>query len=313
MEPFTYRRADHQPTAEPGRALLAGGTDLLPSMKVGLVTPVEIVDLKHADLDDDVERTESGWRFGALATLARLEDHAALRTAIPAIGDAAASAATRQLRHRATVAGNLLQRSRCGYHRSPDLTCWLGGGTTCFARDGLHEHHATVDTGLCITPQPSDLASVLVALDATIEVRSGGGTTERPITEHLAAPTSERRSLHTLAADEVITAVRVPHGDCPSVYMKAMDRAAWQFALVGIAAALVDDGVRLVASGVAAVPWRLAAAEACLAGTGAGAMTDAQIAAAADAAAEAMDPLPDNRYKVPLLRGLVTQALGQLR
>lgn len=314
MQPFAYHRADERTrTKEPGAELLAGGTDLLPAMKVGLVTPVSLIDLKHSDLGDAIVRTATGWRLGALATLADLEDHTDLRASIPAIGEAAASAATRQLRTRATIAGNLLQRSRCGYYRNPDLACWLEDGTTCFAREGLHEHHATVDTGPCISTQPSDLASVLVALDALVEIRSGDETTTRPIAEHFAAPTNDRRSLNTLRPDEIVTAVAVPAADRASVYLKAMDRAAWQFALVGLAAVVSDDGIRLTASGVAAVPWRLAAAEDHLADVGTDELTDDVVDRAAGRVSDGMEPLPDNRYKVTLLEGLTRQALRRLR
>lgn len=314
MQPFDYRRADDEARpADPDGQLLAGGTDLLPSMRVGLVTPVSVLDIKHSDIADTIERTPTGWHLGALATLADLEDHAELGAAIPAIDEVARSAATRQIRTRATIGGNLLQRSRCGYYRSPDLACWLEGGTTCFAREGLHEHHSTVDASPCISTQPSDLANVLVALDALVEIRAGDVTTTRPIAEHFAPPTDARRSLHTLADDEIVTGVILPTDEHASVYLKAMDRAAWQFALVGLAAVVSSDGVRLTAGGVAPVPWRLVAAEGCLAGLGHDELTDAVVARAAALASEGMDPLPDNRYKVTLLHGLVRRALEQLR
>lgn len=314
MQPFAYHRADDSSRPDgSGTEFLAGGTDLLPAMKVGLVTPVSVIDLKRSDLNDTIRRTETGWRLDALATLADVEDHAGLRASIPAIGEAAASAATRQLRTRATIAGNLLQRSRCSYYRDPDLTCWLEGGTTCLAREGRHEHHATVDAGPCISTQPSDLAGVLVALDALVEVRVGDQTTTRPIDEHFSSPTDERRSLNTLAAGEIVTAVIVPAADRASVYLKAMDRAAWQFALVGVAAVVADGGVRLTAGGVAPVPWRLEAVEQHLAGVAPDELTDEIIDRAAALAGTGMEPLPDNRYKVTLLAGLVRQALRRLR
>lgn len=316
--PFTYTRAVGALSAldDPREVFLAGGTDLLPLYKVGLVDPGRVVDIKTSDLPATIERDGDAWRIGALATLADVEDHAGLRETLPALGQSVEQAATRQLRNRATVGGNLLQRPRCRYYRAEAMTCWFDGGDTCPARDGRNEHHAIFQTGPCVAVQPSDLASVLVATDAEVTVR-GDGDRSIPVADLLAPPDDERRSLHLLGEGEIIVSVHVPDpGPSRSCYLKAMDRAAWAFALAGLAAIVDvgDDGLvvraDLVASGVASVPWRLTAAEEALVGRTLG---DDAIAAAATAAADGAEPLQENRYKRTLLSGLTDHALRQLQ
>ena len=312
---FTYERAgaDLDALADPGAAALAGGTDLVPLHKLGLARPDRVLDLKSADLPSSIERVDGGWRLGALATLADVEDHDGLRADLTAVVEAVAQAATRQLRNRATVGGNLLQQPRCRYYRTEDVTCWFAGGDRCPARDGRNEHHATFQTSPCVAVQPSDLASALVCLGAEVVLHDDRTI---PVAELLAPPTDERRSLHRLPDGAVIAEVHVPtDADFRSTYRKAMDRATWQFALAGIAAAVrvADDGTvtqaSLVASGVASVPWRLEAAESALVGRP---LDTAAISDAATAADDGAEPLAENRYKLALLRGLLRRALEDL-
>ena len=315
MTPFTYDVLD----VDTGREValggarhvefLGGGTDLVPAMKLGLARPDHVVDLKRGTLDARIERTADGWRLGALATLADLQDHAELRAAIPALAESVEQAATRQIRNRATIAGNLLQRSRCGYYREPSVNCWLQGGSSCPARGGRNEHHAIFDTGPCITTQPSDAATVLVALDASVGIDHGGERINVPVEHLLQPPTADRRQLHRLEPGDVITDIVIPVAHAErSTYRKAMDRAAWQFALVGIAVVERSTGTAVVASGVAAVPWRLPRVEAVLVDGWTTADVDAAVAGAGDEAT----PFEENRYKLPLLRGLLRQALRDL-
>lgn len=312
MNPFDYHRiaetasvpAQLSPTVRP----LAGGTDLLTRLKAGLDRPDALVDLKASDLGRAIDRVDGGWRLGALVTLSRIQHHPGLRADVPALAEAVSQAATPQLRNRATIAGNLLQRPRCWYFRNQQVQCWLAGGEGCPARSGRNEHHAVFDTdGPCVATHPSDPAAALVALGATVTVLDGGGgERELAVADLLVPPTDERRVEHVLAADDVITAVTVPSAP-RSTYLKVMDRAVWAFALVGVAAAVSADGeVRLVASGVANTPWRLAGAEAALAGPG---LTPEAIDRAAAAATDGAAPLAENGYKLPLLRTLTHRAL----
>jgi xanthine dehydrogenase YagS FAD-binding subunit len=306
----TSYRPDTGATLADDDEYLAGGTDLVTLVRGGLLRPSALVDLKSDDLPDGIVRTDHGWRIGGGTTLSAIEDHDELVGEVPALTQAAASAATRQIRNRATVAGNLLQRSRCSYFRDETIPCWLKGGDRCPARSGLHEHLAVVDTGPCITTQPSDPASALVALGATLSSELGEDDATVQVEELLAPPTDDDRRLHRLPHGAVVRHIDIPRPGGPSTYLKAMDRAAWQFALVGVAAVRQADGsVAVVASGIAATPHRLGAVVETL-GTD---WSAASIEAAARAASDGLTPGERSRYKLPLLQGLVRRALESLR
>lgn len=303
--------------------LYAGGTDVIPLARAGVITPVSLVDIKQSGVNADIEQTDDGWLIGALVTLSELGSHTDLIASIPAIGDAVEQIATLQIRNRATVGGNLLQRPRCSYFRDPDVECWMKGGSTCPALDGRNEHLA-LSGDTCVAPQPSDLASVWTALGATVTISRRSDPThlrEVDIAEFLAGPTEDHRSLHTLGDDEVIEAVKVPRPQVlRSTYVKAMDRAVWQFALVGVAVSVdavsVDadssnriSAAKLVASGVSNTPLVLEAAADVLIGEE---LTPDVIRRAADVTTEGLTSLSENAYKLSLLRGLTVRALERL-
>lgn len=308
----TDRPAEHAD----GFEWFAGGTDLIPLTRTGVIAVDGLADLKTSDLPGTIERTDDGWKIGALATLSDLADHDDLVAAVPAIADAVNQSATAQIRHRATVGGNLLQRPRCSYFRDSEVDCWMKGGTECPARAGRNAHHALVDEP-CVATQPSDLASVLVALGATVDVAAKDGSKRSlPVADLLRRPTSKRRSLHALAPGDVIRQLTFADiGASSSTYIKAMDRAAWQFALVGVAAIVgIDEAgdvssASLVASGVDSAPRPLDASIGELIGRPLA--TDA-ITDAARRAADGLIPLSENGYKIALLSGLVQRALERL-
>ena len=320
MQPFTYTRPetiDEAVGQADGARYLAGGTDLLTLMKRDIDAPERLVDLKRLpELDDEIVDTGDGVEIGALATLAELERHPLIRASYPALAEAAAIAATPQLRNMATIGGNLLQRPRCWYFRSEEVTCWLRGGDTCYAREGENQHHALFQPSPCVATHPSDPATALLALDAEVTIRGTGGERTLPIGEFFAAPEEDRRRETTLAPGEIVTKIRLP-GFAPderSTYRKAMDRKVWAFALVGVAARVVMDGdrvsrARLVLGGVAPVPWRVEAAEAVLVGSTLDATT---IGRAAETALDGAIPLAKNAYKIPLATALVRRALEDL-
>ena len=315
MKPFAYESApsiDHviAAIADGGGARpLAGGTDLLTLMKPEIINPERLIDIKRvAELTDEIETTE-GLTIGALTTLAQLEHHAYIKERYAAIAQASGLAATPQLRNMATVGGNLLQRPRCWYFRNPHIDCWLKGGTDCPARDGENGLHALFPADPCVAVHPSDLASALLAFDAELTVRGTSGERRLPLADFFALPADERRTEILLGTDELITSIHVPeaNADTPSVYLKAMDRKVWAFALVGVAvmARMKDERVvraRIVLSGVAPIPWRVPAAEERLV---AGASAD-EVAEVAVAGAQ---PLAHNAYKLPLAKALIRRAL----
>ncbi|MFL5917205.1 MAG: FAD binding domain-containing protein [Gaiellaceae bacterium] len=254
-----------------GSVPLAGGTELVPLMRDGLV---QVETLVH--LADAVPRGIDGTRIGAGTTLAELE----VDPQIPqALREACSLAASPQLRSMGTIGGNLLQATRCWYWRL-GFDCWLHGGERCFAKDGAHREHAIFGNELCASAHPSDVAAALLALDAT--VRTNRRTL--PIAELYRLPTADDRSTTTLATDELILDLDVPEPGA-STYLKAMDRRKWAFPLVGVAAARTGGTIRFALAGVAPIPWTLAAA----------ALDDAT-------------PLPGTAYKVEIARALMRRA-----
>jgi xanthine dehydrogenase YagS FAD-binding subunit len=307
-----------QPDEPESTRPLAGGTDLLTLMKADIAAPARLVNLKRLQgLPAGIEESSGGGlTLGALVTLAELEGHALVAQRYTALAEAVALAATPQLRNMATLGGNLLQRPRCWYFRQARFPCWLKGGETCHARDGENELHALFGGGPCHAVHPSDLAAALLALDAEVRLIGTKGTRTLQLGDFFALPEAGRRCETVIGTDELLLSVLLPApaaGAC-STYLKAMDRKSWAFALVGVAAALRVEhgritGARLVLSGVAPIPWRVAAAEQALQGEK---LNDALIARAASVAFEDAKPLEQNGYKRRLGEALVRRALQRL-
>jgi xanthine dehydrogenase YagS FAD-binding subunit len=324
MRPFDYIQPPSIDEAislldrEPDQSrLLAGGTDLLTLMKLEIATPDHLIDVKRLpELDDTIERSDEGIAIGALATLSRLETDQLIRPFAPALAEAAAVAATPQLRNMATIGGNLLQRSRCWYYRSEQVTCWLQGGTECQAREGENQYHALFGDSPCVSIHPSDLATALVMLGAEVTLKGPDGTRQLPLAEFFVLPTEERRTENLLQPNEIITSIRIPNDPANerSTYLKAMDRKVWAFALVGVGARLlVEDGriaaARLVLGGVAPIPWPVPEAERLLVGEPPSADLFDRVA---QVAVEGAQPLAKNGYKIPLVTALVRRAFDGL-
>lgn len=318
MHPFTYIDAttveEIIPLLDATSRPLAGGTDMLPLMKEAISTPARLVNLKRAADLHYIRSDERGLTIGALTTLAELEQNATIRGSYTALAQAAGEAASPQLRNMATLGGNLLQQVRCWYYRG-DFHCWLKGGSLCHARDGQNQHHAIFEQSPCVAVYPSDPPAALVALDASLRIAGPQGERSLAVAEFLQPPTETRHVLHTLAPDELIVAVELPATRSRSVYLKAMDRATWAYALasVAVAAELVEGvarNVRIVLGGVANVPVRASAAEALIEGQ---VLIESLLREAGEAAIAEAQPLAHNRYKLPLTRNLVAQALRDLQ
>lgn len=320
MRSFSYKRAAdiEELTAGlgQGQRLLAGGTDLLPLLKTDIDQAAQVLDIKESGLPAQIEETIRGIEIGSLVTLSDIVDSPILRKRFPLLHQAAQQSATAQIRNRATLGGNLLQRPRCWYFRNPRSHCWLKGGGSCPAIAGRHEHHAIFEDSPCRAVHPSDLAACLLALGALVSLRSSSGRRELPLSDFFAAPDRSRRYETQLRQDELLSLVRIPRqaDTLQSVYLKAMDRKAWAFALVGVAVVLTrrDDvisGVRIVATGVANVPRRLERSEEALAGTR-GESQD--VDAAVREASAGVAALPGNAYKIDLLERLLGKALRDL-
>ncbi|MER5797924.1 FAD binding domain-containing protein [Streptomyces mirabilis] len=324
MREFDYERA-YDVTgavallgADPDARYLGGGTNLVDLMKSGVERPARLVDVRELPLDR-VEFTRSGGlRIGATVTNSDLAAHPDVRRHYPALTQAVLAGASGQLRNMATVGGNLLQRTRCGYFTDLAKPCNKRvPGSGCPAVEGEHHNHAILGASAhCVATHPSDMAVALSAFDAVVSYETADGPGELPLAEFY-LPVGDTPHLETaLPPGALITGVTLPAAPVAarSRYRKVRERASYAFAIGSIAAALdVHDGVvrevRLAFGAVASRPWRARTAERAL--TGGPASAEA-FAAAADAELAAARTLPHNGYKVPLMRNLVVAMLTEL-
>jgi xanthine dehydrogenase YagS FAD-binding subunit len=322
VKPFDYTRPPSVKAAldalGSGARPLAGGTDMLTLLKADLVAVDSLIDLKTTELSRGIEQLDTGVRIGALATLSEIGSSQLLAEHYPLLGEAVSMTATRQIRNRATLGGNLLQRPRCWYFREGAPGCWLNGGEDCLAVDGRNEHHAIYGGGPCHAAHPSDLAACLVALDAVATLSGPNGVRRVPLGELFELPTAGRRTETVLADDELLCSVDLPPltSGWRSVYLKSVDRNVWAFALVGLALTVhiernrVDEA-RVVLASVAPIPWRHRGAEQALRGAreADAAHGGNEIGAALDALARDAEPLAGNAYKIELARRLLKRAI----
>lgn len=298
--------------AETGSAYLAGGTDLVPLWKVRAEAPARVVDISRLPLGEIA--AGASLRLGALAHLSEVAADASVRVRWPLIAEAINATASGQVRNMATIAGALLQRTRCAYFRNDALPCnKRQPGSGCGARTGENRGHAIFGASeACVATHPSDLAVALTALDAEVDVAQAGGTRRVAALDLYRLPGETPHLDTVLEAGELILAVEVPESNgARSTYLKVRDRASFEFAVVSVAAVLRVEAerivhVRLVAGGVAARPWRLAQCEAALVGQR---PTQAVFEGAAALAVEGAQPLEHNGFKIELLRRAVRRAL----
>ncbi|HET7568699.1 MAG TPA: FAD binding domain-containing protein [Gaiellaceae bacterium] len=256
--------------------LLAGGTEVVPLLRDGLLRAERLVDVRGL-----VPRGIGDGVVGAGTTLAELEADPQVPAALR---EACRLAASPQLRNMSSLGGNLLQATRCWYWRL-GYPCRLHGGDRCHARDGEHREHAIFANGFCASAHPSDVAAALVALGARLRT----SRRELAVEELYRLPDEGDRRTTTLEDGELILEVELPAVEA-SVYLKAMDRKRWSFPQVGVAAARVGDETRFALAGVAPIPWRLAG----------------------EADLDAATPLPRTEWKVPVARALLRRAAAAL-
>jgi xanthine dehydrogenase YagS FAD-binding subunit len=324
MTPFEYERPDDVSGAvallarAPHAAFLAGGTNLVDLMRLGVTTPDTLVDVRRVTSDRVEELPGGGLRIGAAVPNSDLAAHREVRRRYPVLSQALLSGASGQLRNAATTGGNLLQRTRCVYFQDLTTPCnKREPGSGCSARGGYEREMAILGhSPNCVATHPSDMAVALAALDAVVHVEGSQGARAIPLTELHRLPDGAPERDTVLEHGELIVAIDLP--PCPlavnSRYRKVRDRASYAFALVSVAAALeVRDGavrdVRLALGGVAHKPWRARAAEEML--RGAPATRDA-FEAAADAELARAEPLPGNAFKVRLARNTIAGTLAEL-
>ena len=297
---------------------IAGGQDLLTTMKDYTTRPSRVVNLKSIrGLDRITGDARRGLTIGALVTLNQLEEHPLVRSSFPGLAEAAHSIATPQIRNLGTVGGNLCQRPRCWYFRLEEVICLKKGGSECYAAKGENKYNAIIGGGPSYIVHPSDLAPMLVALGATVSVTGTEGKRVIALDKFFTLPSegSIRRE-NVLKNDDLITEIQVPASPLAarSSYLKFKERESLDFALASVAAAVqlqanktVKDA-RIVLGGVAPIPWRVPAAEKFLVGK---TLNPDVLAEAGRLALAEAKPLEKNAYKVPLTQTLVRRALAR--
>ncbi|MFI7009463.1 FAD binding domain-containing protein [Streptomyces sp. NPDC050145] len=304
--------------ADPETRFLGGGTNLVDLMKAGVERPGRLVDVRELPLDRVESTPDGGLRIGATVTNSDLAAHPDVRRNYPALTQAVLAGASGQLRNMATVGGNLLQRTRCGYFTDVTKPCnKRNPGSGCPALAGEHRNAAILGASdACVAVHPSDMGVALAAFDAVVTYETADGPGELPLADFY-RPVGDTPHLETaLPAGALVTGLVLPPAPVAarSRYRKVRERASYAFAIGSAAAALeVRDGVvqdaRLAFGAVASRPWRARAAEQVLIGAPA---TGETFAAAADAELAAARPLSQNTYKVPLMRNLVVALLTEL-
>jgi len=325
MNAFTFERLA-RPTdaasvvaARPGAMFLAGGTTLVDLMKVDVLTPDTVVDVRHLGLSS-IDVSDHAITVGAAVTNSQLAWHPAVRDRVPVLSEAILSGATTQIRNMATVAGNILQRTRCSYFRDVHASCnRRQPGSGCDALNGVNRGHAVLGVSdHCIATHPSDMCVAIAVLDAEVHtVRADGTTHSIPFGELHQAPGDTPHVEVALEHGELITHIVIPH--LPSArrshYLKVRDRSSYEFALAAAAVVLDLDGdtiraARLGLGGIATKPWRAVEAEQILTSRKA---TDDAFRDAAEIALAGGVAREHNRFKIELAKRTIVRAFATAR
>ncbi len=314
MNDFAYARAASgaeavAALADDHAAVLAGGTELLNWVRLGITAPERVVDIGGLDELRGITRDGDALSIGALTTLNEIGEHPLVVAHAGALASACLQAASAQIRNRATLGGNVLQRTRCAYFRAEEPVPWpcnrRAPGSGCAARHGLHERHAIFGwTDECVAVQPSDPAVALAALDAEVDVVGPAGPRTIPSTEFHLTPQEAGLRENRLGPDELIVGYRIPlDGPDGQAYVKIRERASYEYAIVSAAAAVRRDGTARVALGsVAGKPWRLPDL------AGVPLTREALLPVVEQGMADAA-PLPRNGFKVTMARNAAVRAL----
>ena len=321
LPPFTYVRPGSvgdavRQLASPSARLHAGGSDLIGCLRDGVMAADRIVSLSRIDSLRGISATSGGGlRIGALTTIAAVAASPLIRERYAALAQAASAVASPQLRNQGTIGGNLCQRPRCWYFRG-DFRCARKGGDVCFAVNGENQYHAIFGGSSCFIVHPSDTAPALVALNAEARVVGPAGERVVPLEKFFVLPSTSVEKENVLERNEIVTDIVIPPppAEQKTSYRKVRGRGAWDFALASLAMAVVVTAgritqARIVLGGVAPIPWRSDAVEKTVVGKRLDIRTVAQ---AAEAAVKGATALEQNAYKIPLVRGIVTEALTAL-
>ncbi len=323
MKPFAYEQPSDVASAVKAAAardsmFLAGGTNLVDLMKLGVAEPARLIDVSRLSLDEVEELADGGLRVGAMVRNADLAAHRAVRERYPVLARALLAGASGQIRNVATVGGNLLQRTRCPYFQDVSKPCnKRRPGSGCPAREGAHQNLAIFGhSQACVATNASDMAVALAALDACVNTSGPNGERTIAVRELHRLPGEHPERETVLAPGELIVSVGLdpPAPGVRSGYHKVRERASFAFALVSAAVvAEAQDGVigscRIALGGVAPTPWRAVRAEEALRGRVA---SEVSFIEAAEAELAQARPLRDNEFKVALARNVIVRTLSEV-
>ncbi|MNX66865.1 4-hydroxybenzoyl-CoA reductase subunit beta [compost metagenome] len=299
---------------ESSAMFIAGGTNLVDLMKKNVIAPDKLVDITALDLKK-IEFLTGKTAIGALAKNSQVAEDKAIIEKHPLLAMALSAGASQQIRHMATVGGNMLQRTRCSYFYNTDMPCNKRVPKSgCGAIGGSNRMHAIFGASdSCIAVHPSDMCVALAALDATVLVEGPKGKREIKFTDFHRLPGNTPEKDNTLQNKELITSVEIPNNNFTKNvhYLKVRDRSSYAFALISVAAALdiqnntIND-VRLAMGGVAHKPWRLIEAEEFLKGK---TVSETIFRQAADLAMKGARGYGDNDFKLVLGPNAIVEAL----
>ena len=297
-----------------GRAL-AGGHDSLGWFKDRARQPDAVIDLEGIPELKGIREVGTGLEIGALTTLTEVERDPLVRARFGLLADAARRVATPQIRNTGTLGGNLCQDTRCWYYRY-GLDCYRAGGNICYADTpiAMNREHCLFEADRCVAVTPSDTAPALVALDASLVIRSSRGERVVNAEDFFMPPSVDIRRMTILEPGDILTTIRIPEtwSGARFSFEKVADRNSWDFALVSVATAMRVDAagtiedVRIACGAVQCTPRRLNEVEALIRGR---AQSEETAELAAAAAAHGARPLNYNHYKIPLMQNLVKRSL----
>jgi xanthine dehydrogenase YagS FAD-binding subunit len=282
-------------------------------MKDHVVEPDYLINLKTIPGLDFIKEERGGFRIGALAKLADIEEHPAVREKLLILSEAAGVAASPQIRNAGTIAGNICQRPFCWYFRSSHFNCLRKGGQVCYTVTGDGRFHAILGGGPSYIVHPSDTAPALVALGAQIKIAGPAGEKTMPLEKFFVLPSVDYKRENILNPSEIVTEIFVstPKAGSKGFYHKVRERLAWDHAIIAVAAVVESSGgvvrdARVVLGGVAPIPWRARKSEEFLRGKK---LDEAAATQAGEIAVEGAKPLKDNIYKIKMAQDLVQRGL----
>lgn len=294
--------------------VLAGGLDSLDWLKDRVKRPEAVVELGAIDELRGVRSNGDGLQIGAMTTLTEIANHADIQERFGLLATAAEHVATPQIRNQGTIGGNISQDTRCWYYRG-GWPCYRAGGNICYAAtpQSMNREHCVFDADRCVAVNASDTAPALIALDASMVIRSAGGERLVDADQFFIGPGVDITRMTVLQPGDLLTHIRVPTewAGARFYFEKVRDRQSWDFALVNIASAIVVSGgrierARIVVNGVAPRPMRLGDVEALIVGQP---VNEGTADAAGELAIRGARPLRHNDYKLPLTRNLVRRAV----